>query len=649
VSCPRPVAFASCAAIAWMILTSPPARPADLRLPDWVDIAWVTEAERAFPEADEVDLLRSFDVRPDGSSRLQLTEQTVTYVRRGDGDDRAIVQMVESPFRRLESMRVWRSDAGGRVSLFDSPVTTQFGGGALYTDSKERTIAIPGIAAGALVVSEIRTTETDRPFPVDLALVRNGRCPVLRFRYRFQASRETKCDGFWVDPATDSVSTAVPATFDDEGRSWERGRIDSFGKPEPMQPAEGALDPIFLLRWSAGDGKTPMRWTDVANWYLPYSQSALEGRDKVCATAERLVDRATSFDEKVRRISDYVRTSVGYVQIYLQDGGIRPHPVEAIHENRFGDCKDMAHLEIALLSCVGITSHPVLVSTRRVALTGFPTPTAFDHVIVGVERGTDPADLLFIDPTEKEVPCGRLSEGDAGAPALVIESSADTGLIFLPTGSPNMNSSRVQIEMWIRPGLVSKARFTIRSTGQLAYDRRAGLRDLTQDDLRRRLEHSLVGGFAGAVLDSCVVRGADTVSDSLTIEGVASIPEPGRSVGDLYLIQPDFISSMNARLFPDPTRRRPIRIGYPRRYETEVRLFYPEEWNPRDPPKDASIENSFGRYSRRVKVSAPGEIRITRVMEIGRRDTPAAEYSTVREWDRVSSESDRARIVLALP
>ena len=412
------------------------------------------------------------------------------------------VVFVASSRRKLHELRAWRRDAGGHTELFDRPISSQMLGGELYAKEKESSILIPGIGPGAMIAIEVAFHDDSPNFRTDWAPARSS-VAVQRWEYRLRLPDRWTAEGYWFDPVGDTLVAAGPAGVGEGWITWTRERIPAFGEDEPFAPPDAATSPIFLVRYGLPGDPSMGTWKSVATWFGGYSAAALENGEELRAAEVAVIDGAKEFDDKVSRIADWVRSSIGYVQIYLEDGGFRPHPATEVYANRFGDCKDMAHLAISLLGTAGIRAHPVLTETRnhdRIR-PGFPTPS-FDHCIVAIERPAPGAGLLYFDPTAKTIPLGRLPYPLQGAPALVVGSASDTALTYLPVDEPSSNGVRVRGAITITPGLRALATIEERRIGQRAYATRAQL--LAMDAGARSAGSRIESG--GATLGPASIR-----------------------------------------------------------------------------------------------------------------------------------------------
>ncbi|HWC66215.1 MAG TPA: DUF3857 domain-containing protein, partial [Thermoanaerobaculia bacterium] len=119
-------------------------------------------------------------------------------------------------------------------------------------------------------------------------------------------------------------------------------------------------------------------WDDVAAWLEKKSASA-----RGDAPASLRIPGSDPVGDAARWVQDRVR----YVALEVGEGGYAARPPALVAQRLFGDCKDKAFLTIALLRRAGIEAYPVLALPREFGSVDpdFPTPAAFNHLIVAVK------------------------------------------------------------------------------------------------------------------------------------------------------------------------------------------------------------------------------------------------------------------------
>ncbi|MBD3160857.1 MAG: hypothetical protein GF346_01755 [Candidatus Eisenbacteria bacterium] len=109
-------------------------------------------------------------------------------------------------------------------------------------------------------------------------------------------------------------------------------------------------------------------------------------------------------------------------------------------------------------------------------------------------------------------------------------------------------------------------------------------------------------------------------------------------------MDPGFLLSRDARVFPDEERRLPIRYPYPYLEESTVAIAVPDRWSAEGLPDSVDSTNRFGRYRRGYAVR-DGTLRYSRIEEVREPHWEVAEYAAARAWDSACFEGDAEQVL----
>ncbi|MDI9309097.1 MAG: DUF3857 domain-containing protein, partial [Limnohabitans sp.] len=110
---------------------------------------------------------------------------------------------------------------------------------------------------------------------------------------------------------------------------------------------------------------------------------------------QALVQNLQTRDEKIAAIFNYVKSTVnwnGYEDYTCHDG------VKTAYKNKTGNVAEINLMLVAMLRFAGIDASPILISTRDNGIAFYPSRTAYNYVIAGVEIEED---IILLDATEK--------------------------------------------------------------------------------------------------------------------------------------------------------------------------------------------------------------------------------------------------------
>ncbi len=619
------------------------------KLPDWMRELDVEEGLDTFPDAEIVQLFSSTSLKVEESGKRTVRARSAFHVRQGEADGYDVAGVTENLWRKSKGLKGWRRDSSGEVESFDDVLTTQAGGGELYSDSKEIHLLIPGIEEGDLFGFELRY-EQDLP---ELSTHRNmirGRIPLLQGQFELELPERWSVEALWYDPIEDRATPFEPIFADKDHRIWSWSSQAGSEDPEPFEPSDSRLIPWYAIRYHDPSGRaaTMNEWKVIAEWGQAFSASALEDQAHLRQAALEIVGDAQRPADQIERIAEFVRSSIGYVQIYLGDGGWRPHPAELVYMNRYGDCKDMAHLAVALFRSLELNAYPVWTCTQDGAVWRDFPDDHFNHCIVAIDDpdGTEP--FCFFDPTAKSVPYGWLPASLEGAWALVLGSGFDSALVRMPTTKARENLKRVRISSTLSTDLSCFGSVEEILIGHSAFRYKDRVGGETNEERRQAYERHLGRQFPGARVGNFSLSGLDQGTDTLRYRYEFAIPQYARKAGRLVLLSPDFLTAYDEEIFPAAERKTAIVNAYPYRTETTIELILPPGWGPEEAPAEVRIENAYGKYERTYSVAADS-LHLSRVEQIDLYELPPEQYDLAYEWGHAVYMADREKIVLGQP
>ena len=384
------------------------------------------------------------------------------------------------------------------VQEVDSAVSRE---APMYTDQREKHIAVKSLSVGDILEAHLRWTIHDPMAPghfwYDDSYFRSGIC----------LEETLQIDVPLNVPVKLRYSEAPPTVREEGGRRVYAFKSANLKKPKESKIPEweknfhGAPPPdIQLSSFSS--------WEEIGKWFGSLEQTKVAVSPEIRAKAEELTKGKTSEEEKLNVLYDFVSARFRYIAIDLGVSRFTPHAASDVLVNRYGDCKDKHTLLAALLQAVGIPSYPVLISSKYRVDASFPTMSLFDHVITAIPRAES---LLFLDTTPEVAPYGLLVQNIRDRQALVIPNNSAARLVTTPADPPFTSYERLRVDSSIdvHGTLDAKMRLEDRGDGELAL--RLAYR-ATPQNRWQELTQNIVArlGFGGTVSDVTVAQPEDT-------------------------------------------------------------------------------------------------------------------------------------------
>lgn len=523
----------------------------------------------------------------------------------------------------------------GEATVLDPATLAEQGaaGGSPEVWSDRRVLGgpLPGVRPGS-IVEEVTTLRDERPF-FDGGVVHRfwmGQpSPIRLWRLVVEAPEALplrwKALGIELRPVERVAGGTRTLVF-------ERRDAPAAVRIDPAAPRDVPPAPVVLFGWGRS-------WREVAARYGALWERQLAGAD-VRAAAKAAIGGRTGREEVVRGVLAWIHENVRYSGLELGDAEVVPAPPAETLRRRYGDCKDLSLLTVALLREAGIAARIALLDTGWQDLVPeLPGLGQFDHAIVRVE-GREP---LWVDPTDRYTPPGRLPPSDQGRLALVTGPGQER-LVRTPEPGPEENAAQVVRELHLAelgPGRVVERRTL---TGALAAAERAyrergpdGHADLLDERYARevfRAETFLgveVKGERDLAAPLEVRVEADRSALVETVDDGAEVPVTPDPVFDPL---PRFLTGRGQgeaeREEPLRPRSQDLVLALPYRYEVVYRVFPPDGFRARPLPADASERFGPATYTQRYAIEKDGSVTAAFRFESGGRRFPAADADALQ-------------------
>lgn len=172
---------------------------------------------------------------------------------------------------------------------------------------------------------------------------------------------------------------------------------------------------------SSAEFSSIKNWNDIANWYYQLIQKNLKVNRQIEEATRQVIKDKTTIKDKTRAILEYIQDNFRYVSMSFGDNSLVPHPTDSVFKNKYGDCKDLSLLCMAMLKAVGINSSVALFNNEfsiNDPKYDLPLPGLFDHVILLVEDKKN--GYFYVDPLLDGYDIGEFPLSYQGAYTFII-------------------------------------------------------------------------------------------------------------------------------------------------------------------------------------------------------------------------------------
>ena len=342
-------------------------------------------------------------------------------------------------------------------------------------------------------------------------------------------------------------------------------------------------------------------WGEVADWVA--SLYAWQGKldPQLLEQIEQWRAEKTSPEEVLGRALRFVQGEIRYLGIELGQNSHRPSHPNEVFARRYGDCKDKALLLTAILSELGITARPALVSTNhsRALNARLASPGLFDHVIVMANLN---GRTYWLDATRSPQYGPLQSMGFTDYGYALVSSATETGLVEITRPAEAIPTVDVG-ERFVISSYETPVEFTVESTytGSQAESMRQYFASFTKDAIAREFLGYYANMYPSIVTHAPIAVRDDKQNNSFTIQESYSIP-------DFWKLQDErrhaslYGSSVipHLRIPQNINRTAPVAVNYPIQIRQTSTLVYPEDIDYEDSQSLIRVEDQFVSYHRKV-------------------------------------------------
>lgn len=252
-----------------------------------------------------------------------------------------------------------------------------------YSDWMTKIITLPEANIGTVL--DVATRETSRGLQMKKAFWRSFDFddfvrPVKELKYSISWPKKLNIQFKAFNLKHDPVITRSGSTVT---YSWHLTNIDNAVlKEEYLPPPSPETAPGVAVFSSIPD------WRVISDWFHSLVEKNLRIDRQIEEAAKAAVSGQEGVRNKTRAVLEYMQTNFRYVAMSFGDHSLVPHPADSVFRNKYGDCKDLALLCMALLRVAGINSHLVLFNGEFSMFDPeyqLPCPDLFSHAILLVE------------------------------------------------------------------------------------------------------------------------------------------------------------------------------------------------------------------------------------------------------------------------
>jgi len=486
----------------------------------------------------------------------------------------------------------------------------------IYGDRYETRIALPNVRVGSVL--EVEVTQDGIPNFFNF----QDNIPVIYAALTFPQNtyvdiklQECGILGFAFKDATTWIAKDLPAF-----------------KREPFMRSEN--DYKVRMEFELASIRTPNyfkiycdSWSAVTSWYSAnqYFGDLLDGLNLCLGEMVDSIKANSKTDkEKLINAVQIVKNRVKWDKNETCYGS---HPFEKTLRLKSGNSADINLILVALLRKSGITSNPVIFSTRENGKISqyFPSIDKFNYVIASANVG---GEVFYLDASQEYLPLGVIPQKLLGCNGRIVNMSIPIGICSVPLKPIHKDKQTTMNLLKLDSTGVISGKVTIAREDYNAIDFKEEIKTFTDNDAYiEKLESENTGVLINAYNFSDINNLDKPFKEDMEIT-IGST----NSTNDVIVINPLIFPEIKSNPFTQEKRITPVSFSQEFDYYAVVNITLPSNYRVAEAPKSAIITNADKSLKFSYKIDYnDSQVSIRMKFTLDKLNYDLSEYGTLRQ------------------
>ena len=250
----------------------------------------------------------------------------------------------------------------------------------------------------------------------------------------------------------------------------------------------------------------------------------------------RIVNEITKNDktqrEKTAHIYNWVQNHIHYIAFEKGMQGLVPRPADTVFKRKYGDCKDMASICMAMCRQAGIKAYFASIGTTDIpySIDEVHSQHCFNHKICAVNLDND---WVFLDATDNIQPFGANREDIQGKEAFISIDANNYKIVKIPVEPADKNvvtdSTFIRLSYTQVTGSIKRS-----ATGYHAWDMIRTVNDYKNEDRDKIFKEILSRGADNYQQLKYAVNVNE--NKNVTLSADFNLPDYAHMIGKEYII-----------------------------------------------------------------------------------------------------------------
>lgn len=458
---------------------------------------------------------------------------------------------------------------------------------------------------------------------------------------------------------TSIFELSLPATMDFRFKAFNIGQQPKIDNQEGQKKyawqlsqqsviaketnAPDTYQPLPILYTLPNDFEVDGHKGNMESWesFGRFMYQLNHNRDNLSPTmvkkVKSLTANATTNQEKIAILYQYLQENMRYVSVQLGIGGWQTFDADYVEKNKYGDCKALTNFMKGMLKTVGIKAYASLITAgdQRIDIEENFTTPFFNHVILNV-----PEEDIWLECTSTNNPVNYLGRSTENRPTLLI---TEKGGILTKTPAITNNLQTGQTKIALKEDGSAIVVCATKLTGRLHELFRYLVHNQDQTEQEEWfLKNQDFPAFDIEKLDLSV----DDLTPVANCDYTINVKRYAAKAGKRMFIPLNLVNKMSRSLPKDDNRQQPLELKTSYEDNDEIIFQLPPNYKVESLPKNIKpMTSPYGTYSVEI-IEKEDTIIYKRNLKINSITVPASSYNAVRDFYKKITKLDQTKLVL---
>jgi len=352
-----------------------------------------------------------------------------------------------------------------------------------------------------------------------------------------------------------------------------------------------------------------------------------------------LTKNASTENEKIKLIYNYLQKNFRYVSIQLGIGGLRPYSAEFTDQKKYGDCKALSNYMKAALKSIGIKSHVAIINAEyneEPVDPSFPS-NDFNHVILCIP---EPKDSVWLECTSSVTDFNELGSFTENRNALLITDEGGV-LVSTPKSQSAANIISTTTTVTVADDMSAATETIFTTKGEFRRMISSILQEKTDE------QKKFIVFYLGAKQpDDFIISKEENSDENKTKLKMLIAKLPEFIASNKCFINPRTYKIWVSKLPKSENRKFDFYFHFPfEKYDTTIFKF-PIGMTPDVLPKEQEIKCDYGLYKSKCWLDEKtNSLYSTTTLILKQHKIPVADYAFVKKFFDAVMQDDSQRLV----